>query len=515
MERKFTEEQLAVIEAVGQPGASLMIEAGAGCAKTTTLAAAAATVRVPALALAFAVQNKLALREALPANWEVKSFNGLGHGAWARSPQCRAAKLSAPDDRKTSKLVSQLARDHKIELGEAQWPQVRELVSRAMTAGIVPTGSGPEGLAPDDPAVWADLASEVGIDSGDIEMLAGLAREVLVQDIALARQGIISYDDQVYCPTLLGARFPAFPVTAVDEDQDLSPVQVKMLGLASRDRIIAVGDRRQAIYAWRGASGQAGELIRGLRPEWLELPLMTSFRVPQVIAKRQQRHCPGFRAAPGNPEGRLASLPAAAQDSEAPSWSWRDLQALTAPTGALAVICRNNAPLLKMAFRLLRRGVGCQMLGRDIGKGLVALSKKLAPDDAIPAARVRDLVTKWEAQEVSTLTANGHPERAEAVMDKSASLLAVLEGSQARDAGQLRAMLGRLFERTEGQVTLASIHRAKGLEWGTVLALDPWRGQADRAKASVAGEQERNLDYVRETRTRHTLVFGNSDEFGG
>ena len=46
----------------------------------------------------------------------------------------------------------------------------------------------------------------------------------------------------------------------------------------------------------------------------------------------------------------------------------------------VAVLCRNNAPLLSMAFKLLRRGIGVKMLGRDIGKGLVPLAKKLFPN---------------------------------------------------------------------------------------------------------------------------------------
>lgn len=530
-QHKWTDEQQAVIQAAARPsGSSLMIEAGAGCAKTTTLGQAGQGIKLPGIALTFAVENKKALERALPSNFTVKSFNGLGHGAWARGGPSQT--LSAPDSRKTGKLITQAVKDAKTTLDETQWGAARDLVKLAMQAGLVPQGDAFEhnSLLEDSPENWLALAAETEAAETDQPMLVDLAHRALVTGIQLARQGQISFDDQIYCSSLLGGRFPQFPVAVVDEDQDLSPLQIRMLGQALRPggRLLAVGDRRQAIYAWRGASGNAAELIRKHRSDWLDLPLMTTFRCPKAVVARQQSHVPGYKAAEGNPYGDvqvweepLALGASGLWEPEAwDGWSYRDVvkAAQAAAPGdrpTVAVVCRNNAPLIKLAFKLLRTGVGVEMLGRDIGRALVALAKKILPEDGTPRDQCAGLIEAWRLGEASLAQANGHEEKLESIGDRAGALQATLEGADCRDAGNLRAMLARLFSREGGQITLSSIHRVKGLEYDLVIHLDPWRipSKAARALGGVVLEQEFNARYVAETRTRHTLVLANVGDF--
>ena len=158
------------------------------------------------------------------------------------------------------------------------------------------------------------------------------------------------------------------------------------------------------------------------------------------------------------------------------------------------------------------------MLGRDIGKGLVVLSKKLAPEDTSPRDWVAGRIDEWQQSECSLALANGKEEKVAGITDKAECLMAVLEGG-ARDAGELRSMLEKLFAREDGLVTLSSGHKSKGLEWVCVLHLDPWRIPSRQAKAALAAgdpapmEQEQNLRYVIETRTKHTLILGNLGDF--
>src|ERR1700683_577875 len=139
-----TEEQLAVCEAM--PGSdSVMVNAFAGCAKSSTLALAAPGIKVPALALAFNKKIAKDLEPRLPGNFTVKTLNGLGFGAWIRANP--GAKFTI-DDRKLGKLVSTVARERKIDLSSDQWDQLRRLVSGVMLAGITPGDQGTP-LAPD------------------------------------------------------------------------------------------------------------------------------------------------------------------------------------------------------------------------------------------------------------------------------------------------------------------------------------------------------------------------------
>jgi len=504
---KPTDEQAAVISAAAGKQ-SMMIRAYAGCAKTSTLVMAAQKIRVPALALAFNRTIALELGDKFPGNFQTKTLNGLGHSAWVRQlPDGTKVQL---DDRKQGKLVTQAAKAAGLELVGDQWDAARRLMGEAMQAGLSPGDQGAP-LVPDTPATWASLAAGLMIGEDEIEGLVQVARQALIQSIELARAGVISFDDQIYCPTILGGKWPQFPVLFVDEAQDLSPLNHRMLGLALRPdgRLVAVGDPKQAIYAFRGADSRSMDNLEGLRPEWVALPLATTFRCPKIVVERAQKHAPGFRAWYANREGSFHRLQR--QGVALKGWTFADLRALR-PDGQLAILCRNNGPLLAMALKLLRAGIGVRMLGRDIGKVLIGLTKKIMPSDDLPVDKCTGLLMEWEERESALALANKHPEKLAGISDRADCLRAVMENAAVGDARQLREMLDRLFSRTDGLVTLGSIHRSKGLEFDLVLHLDPWRVPSRYARQLAdagdltALEQEWNLRYVCETRTKDVLV---------
>lgn len=514
-----TEEQRAIAQATSRPnGPSLMVNAYAGCAKTTTLQYAAREVKVAGLALAFNKKIAQELEGRFAGNWIVKTINGFGHQVWAR--HLAGAKLQV-DSGKLGKLVTQVARARKVDLSSDQWDSIRQLVNKAMMAGIVPADKG-EPLIPDLRENWQAIAEdELWLTPEEFEFIYDLAREVLSESIAVARKGIISFDDQVYCPVVLGAKWPQFPILMVDEAQDLSSLNHQMLAKALRadGRLVAVGDSKQAIYAFRGAHSKSMAQIRQLRPQWLDQPLTMTFRCPKVVVSRQQEHAPGFRAHESNRTGRYIHLPAGNGHYEDKGWTWAEFMNLASPGTSRVILCRNNGPLLSMAFKLLRRGIGCYMLGRDLGKNLERLSRDIIPKDETPADACAKLILEWRDKEISLARANGKEERVEGIDDRAQCLLAVLHGAEVRDAGSLRLMLRKMFARESGQVALSSIHKAKGLEWDLVLHLDPWRIPSKWAKqAAQAGhmsqmEQEWNLLYVAETRTRDVICEGNLEDF--
>ena len=511
-----TQEQEAIMASMRQ-GDSTIVTAYAGCAKTTTLGLAGSQVKVPALALAF---NKSIVKEfegRFPENFTVKTLNGLGHQAWARAlPQLPRLELKA---NKLATLITEISKGRKVKLLNEQWFQLRALVTGAMQAGLVPKGHGPEGAVPDTPEAWEAIADEQNVGKADAEFLQDLAKQILEEDIRLAKQGVISFDDQVYCPTMLGGKFPKFPVVFVDEAQDLSMLNHRMLAecLGRSDaKLVAVGDPKQAIYAFRGADSESMSNIRQLRSSWIEKPLATTFRCPKAIVSRQQAHAPGFRAHEQNAAGLF--VPAGERGTK---WGWEQVQKFIpeGPEAKTAVLCRNNGPLLTLAFKLIRQGVGVMMLGREIGKGLTVLSKKLAPDDEMPAAAIASKIQDWSERECALALANGKEHKVDGIQDQAECLQAVLSGAECRDAKDLRTQLEQLFAREHGVVTLSSIHKSKGLEWDLVLHLDPWRLPSPQAKKAAAlGDdralkQEWNLKYVAETRTKQVLVEARMEDF--
>ena len=522
--KKATEEQEQIIAAVAS-GDNVFVEAGAGCAKSSTLEMAAPRISGVALAVAFNKSIAKELAPRLPPNVVCKTLSALGYGAWRlANPGVSKWEL---EDRKIGKLVSETAKERKIALSGDQWTLVRGMVEKAMAAGLVPRSSaeGKPGLIEDEDSIWVEIGEELG-DGQSAERLVDLARDVLERSIAQARQGRICFDDMVYCPTVLGGVWPRAGTVLVDESQDLSMLNRVMLQHCSpgNARLIVVGDRRQSIYAFRGADSESMDALRGLRPEWARRELSMTFRCPKAVVARQQAHYPGFRAFERNAEGRVVRLGSASEDegTDARGWLWKDVMGeLPAPGASLAVLCRNNGPLFALAFKLLRRGVSVMMIGRDIGKGLEALSRRLAPEDATPADIVRGKVIDWMEEERARLIANGREHLCAGVSDRGECLLAVLENAEVRDAGELRAMLAKLFATDSAPVVLSSIHRAKGLEWDCVVLLDPWRIPSKWAReAAKRGDkremqQEMNLRYVAETRTKHTLVLADLEGFGG
>jgi superfamily I DNA/RNA helicase len=172
-----------------------------------------------------------------------------------------------------------------------------------------------------------------------------------------------------------------------------------------------------------------------------------------------------------------------------------------------------------MAFKLIREGVGCVMLGRDIGKGLIRLVQKLSKDRDMPIAGFQVLMEEWLGKECQIALGNDKPERVDKLTDQVECIRATIEGSQLSTTSDLIAVLKRVFDKENGQVTLSTIHKAKGLEWPLVVHLDPWRIPSKQAQlALVAGDprpmqQERNLRYVAETRTKHTLIEASMEDF--
>lgn len=514
MEFSPTAEQDAILKAVGlKDGPSVMVEAGAGCAKTSTLTLAARYISGNALAIAFNKKIADELGARLPSNFTCRTMNSLGHRAWMRARNTRGMKL---DDRKAGKIITEISKSRRMFLNEDQWDYARILFREAQIQGLVPekfaSQIGVRSLVPDDKDGWRSLGDLHAIPDDDFDMVWETAREALVENIKLAYGGTISFDDQIYCSTMLGGVFDKYPTVFVDEDQDLSPLQIRMIrqSITRDSRILAVGDKCQSIYAFRGAVGEAAEQIRQLRPDWVDLPLMTSFRCPQLVADRQRHHVPMFRAHGANPSGQIIAL------SDPDGWTWSNItNSLPEWPMPLAILCRNNAPLLSMAFSLIRQGIGCSMMGRDISKGLKALSKKIASDDSTTAEILIGRINDWETSETSKARMNDNPSAAEKFTDKADCLRAIISSAECQNAGQLRRQIDNLFSRENGQVILSTIHRAKGLEWSAVVHLDPFR-LPSRFALKAGGralEQENNLRYVAETRTKHTLIMAKYEDF--
>ena len=487
---------------------SAVVEAVAGSGKTTTLVQVAQ--RIPAtrrcVFLAFNVHAAEALRKRLPGHSEALTFHALGNRVLnafrpAGSPPLRIVK------NKTAKILDGLLSPEQVSLYGSG---VARLVALAKSVGIVPTEAAhlaPRGLVEDTDAAWADIVEHHDLYFGNawsdqqkaIQRGVGItfARQALARSIEIA-DDVIDFDDMLYLAAVQGRACPTFEFVCVDEAQDTNAVQRALLRRIcpperSESRLLAVGDAAQAIYGWRGADHLALERIA---EAWrcVRLPLSISYRCPRAVVRIAQQFVPAIEAAPDAEEGIVAHWE---------RWSPRSLR----PTDV--ILCRNNAPLVRLAHRLFSAGLGCRIIGRDFSKGIRSLIQRMR------CGSVDDLLRKlreFKAREMAKAHARGDADQAGTIEDKVECIERLAEplAGPERTMQMLLMVLDAMFrEHNEGVglLTLSTVHKAKGLEFDRVLILDRAERMPSKwAKQPWQIQQETNLIYVAATRAKRELV---------
>lgn len=522
-----TPQQLAICEFIAaNPTTNLMIDARAGSAKTSTMVLAAESIKTrPVLALAFNKRNAEDLATKLPSDFDCKTLNGIGHGAWQK---VRSGRLQLDAD-KLFKIAKEVcnSKASKYDQDDDTLITALNLARAAKSAGLVPVGApmGVKGLWSDHEESWKELAWQKGLDliSGDIEN----ARNILLKSITQAFQGLIDFDDQIYMSVLFGGAYSKYHTVIVDEAQDLSPLNHLQLKKVVGVRLIAVGDPYQAIYAFRGADSNSMTNLFNLFHEgeanpFERLKLTYSFRAPKLVSARQLHHVNDFQSWETNPEGVVEFWPkdlprvvrgddGGVADADLAGWT------LDSIPHAGAILCRNNAPLMKLAFALIKARRPVTILGRDIGAQLGNLLWKIADKRDMPVGEIYPLLEDWQAKE---LTKAGESDaKLGTIYDKRECLDVLLEASGEATVSGCCEFIKRLFsDRPNGELILSSGHRSKGMEWKWVMHLDPERIPSHQAERAIKNGnpgpmmQENNLKYVIETRTQHTLVMASLDD---
>ncbi len=466
MPHTHTEEQVSILDAARTTTNNLMISALAGCGKTSTLEAVEKAVpRGPALYLVFNKKNATEAESRMLSTTTVRTFNSIGHRIWAQS-QGKSLKLDAD---KTRNLFKDIATNAPSEHREAIWSVYSEVVQGVALAKAL--GYIPEDTYPNAKRLLTQNAFYSALDEVPDDLAGDLIDAILTRSIKQAYDGLIDYNDQIYMPALFGGTYPRFPLVLVDEYQDLSPVNHALLQRLVKGRLIGVGDPNQNIYGFRGAKAQGmSEATQAY--SCTSLPLATSFRCPSAIVSHVHWHVPSFRASKEG--GHVASLP------RLPGLDIREHS---------TVICRNNAPILRLAFNLLGAGRSVSVAGGDIGPRIVNVMRKLGADD-LSGVGLMEAIDEWEQAKLT--------KESKTASDMAACMRIFAEHGKSLNGAMTYAK--HLFEQ-KGTTHLTTGHKAKGLEWEDVYHLDPWH-----VRRGHPSQQDRNLDYVISTRSFDKLT---------
>ena len=477
MTHKPTEEQQAIIDAARTTNDNLIVSALAGAAKTSTLVMLAEAL-TPTTMLCLAFNKKIAeeMKTRLPANCTALTLNSLGHRAWMEACSARVTLDTKKNFNNLSALVSELPKAEKEYAGE-NFSDILSAIDSGKAAGYIPTGHYKQvkPLVGDD-----DFFGGLDDDIGRIG--EKLVREATLKSIEQSMKGLIDFGDQIFMPTLFPAMFPTFPVVMIDEAQDLSALNHRLLAKLVRNRrLIAVGDPNQAIYGFRGAD-EASMPTMQQRFDMKPYTLSISFRCPQAVVKEARWRTPNMQYPEWAKVGEVKTLT---------EWSVTDV-----PQNA-AIICRNNAPLFSMAIKLLKNGRYPQIIGNDIGKYLVKTMKKFG-NSSMKRDEVLIAITKW-ADEKKKKTRS--PDKVE---DQAVCLRVFAE--QGEDLGGAIAYAEHIFA-SQGPTLLMTGHKSKGLEYDDVFILDRHLLRLE------PGSQDNNLLYVMQTRAKETLTYVSTENF--
>lgn len=142
---------------------------------------------------------------------------------------------------------------------------------------------------PDQNVPWAAFITAHDLDIENESQAIRVAQAVLQR--SNTDLSVIDFNDQLYLPVIRNVPFTKFDYILVDEAQDTNPIQCEIIARLCKPKsvIVTVGDRKQAIYGFRGASATAMDIM-SQRFAMREMPLSVSYRCAKNIVKEAQRY---------------------------------------------------------------------------------------------------------------------------------------------------------------------------------------------------------------------------------
>lgn len=453
-----------------------MIEAVAGSGKTYTIVESLKLFPSSTRILFAAFNKHIAddIKKKVPAYVDVMTLNGLG---W-RACMSALGRRIVLDEKKVKNIIERFS-----SRGEMYEP-VKKIVSMLKANGAIQNyESMPKA---EFVKVIEGIVIRYSIDLKKItDDVVNLVRNVY--ELAAKNTNIMDFDDQIFMPVKHDWPLPKYDVVMVDEAQDLTRTQIQLLAKIGA-RVIAVGDRHQSIYGFRGADPESMDHMQRTF-NMIELPLSICYRCPKSHVKLASEIVPQIEAYDCAITGDVDKI----SDGEIKNHVRR---------GDL-IICRTNAPLISVCLQLISSGINAKIKGRDFAKGLVRMVKSVQRISSDMNSFL-DILSNRVQKESEELEAAGRS--SDVLMDKFYCIKTLSKLAKTPD--ELVVKIESIFnDETVPAVSLSSIHRAKGLEAENVFFMAPDLIPHPMVRREWAIKQEWNLKYVGLTRAKKKMYF--------
>ena len=262
-----------------------------------------------------------------------------------------------------------------------------------------------------------------------------------------------------------------------DEAQDADALVSSVVQAQTGTQIVAVGDKNQAIYRWRGAI-DAMDAFGGKRYQ-----LTKSFRFGHAIAEE------------ANVWLDLLNADLRIQGSDKPSSVWESKNRIPE-----AILCRTNAGAIAEVIYSHRLGVPVAIGGKNRAKQMRALAEACQSlmKDGWTRHPDLDMFTSWEAVQ----------EYVEE--DDGAELAPLVKLVDRHGAANLITAIDNCVPSNRARTVIATAHVAKGMEWKHVRISDDFYipGRTDDGEIEKLDTAEAMLAYVSITRAMRHLDPG-------
>jgi hypothetical protein len=469
-----TPEQANAIDAYGD-GLDLVLQAGAGCGKSSTLKMIARSDRRRRMTyVAYNSAIAADARRSFPSNVMAKTGHGLAfdqrYGQRLNRPRQTAHQAAQALDVRsilgiigatptiltdlggmkamTSKIIMRMALDTVERFCHSADPEIIQKHVPHFDGLKKNRGEVVKLVLPVARAAWEDLKND--------DSVLNLSHDHYLKMWALSRPRI---------PT---------DVVLLDEAQDTNDVLSAVLLDQEHAQRIAVGDSAQQIYSWRGANDALQKFVNDLGCP--ELTLSQSFRFGPAIAAR------------ANVWLRLIDAPLRLS-------GWEAAESAVGPLDAPdAILCRTNAGAMGIVMEGLAAGRKVALVG---GGGDI---KRLA----------------WAAEALQGGQPTDHPELMgfaswddvrQYAAEEDGSLEVLVKLIDEHGPERIVSAADGLCSEQQAELVVSTAHRSKGREWPAVRIHADFRAPKPDQKTGlvILPREEARLAYVAVTRAREQL----------
>ncbi len=322
-------------------------------------------------------------------------------------------------------------------------------------------------------------------------------------------------------PRLLSHFQQQYRFFTVDEYQDISPLQEGLLRtwLGERAELCVVGDPRQTIYSFAGATS---EFLLDFANQYSEASV---FELNRNYRSGTDIVASANRVLPDNPlqsirqsRGEVTKTHFASAQEEAKQVAKSISSSLAGQRASdVAILARTNQQLSLFESELSNLGIKTQVRGQGRFFRQPLVAQAISAIRALAVTELRDPLFIEVSKILSSLGWSSQPKADEnweslnwffQVMDElgEPSLTEYIRELDERERSG--------HEPTREAITLATVHGTKGLEWNEVYLVGVNRGMFPSSHAISEKDiaEERRLFYVAVTRAKDSLKISYSSE---